>query len=82
MSNKNTIGVSDENYTALKVAAVRKGKSIASIANGLIEQVGIADSDEKVILSIPTSLTKRNKEGLRSWLESRMEALINIYYSE
>lgn len=82
MSNKSTIGVSKENYTALKKAATQKGTSIASVVNSLIEQVGVADKDEKVILSIPMSLTRRNKDALRQWLETRMDALINIYYPE
>lgn len=80
MSKQNSIGLTKDNYDNLKKAAANRGTSMTAYLNSLIDQVGIADKDEKVILSIPMTLTRRNEEALRRWLLSRVEALVDAYY--
>lgn len=68
------------NHEALKKASVRKGVSIFSLVNNLLEDVGLADKEEKVILSVPITLTRKNRDGLKQWLQNRMEAVLAAYY--
>ena len=70
------------NHELLKKAATRKGISIFALANNLLEDIGIADKEEKVILSIPSSLTRKNKDALRQWLHSHVATIVNAYYPE
>lgn len=80
MSREKRVTVSDENYNGLKKAAAARGVSMASFVNNLIENFGVDDKSEKVILSIPSPLTRKNAEGLKDWLKVRMEAIVKAYY--
>ena len=82
MSKTHSVGITKENYELLKQGAALKGTSMQSLVNNLIRDIGIADKTEKVILCVPSSLTKRNKEGLREWLQSRLNAVLAAYYPE
>lgn len=77
---KNSVGLSQVNYDLVKKEAGRRGVSMAAYVNSVLDQIGVADRDEKVILTIPSSLTKKNKEAFCAWLQIRMEALMTIYY--
>lgn len=77
---KNSVGLSQLNHDLVKKEADRRGISMASYVNSVLDQIGVADRGEKVILTIPASLTKKNKEAFRTWLQMRMEALMAIYY--
>lgn len=70
-----------ETHSLIKKAAAKKGISMSSYVNNLIDQVGVADKDTKVILTIPSDLIKKNKAGLEEWLKVRMDALVKVYYS-
>lgn len=74
------VGVSNDKYELLKKAAEKRGVSIKSLVDNIIEKVGIADKEEKIILSVPVSLTKRNKEAFKEWLQIKADALVGMYY--
>lgn len=82
MSSRLTVGLTKENHELLKKAAVRRGVNMSVVANAILQEFGVADRDEKVILTIPSNLTKRNKEGFKEWVRSRMDALMNAYYPD
>lgn len=82
MPKGHSIGINDNNYDSLKKGAANRGVSITGLANSIIEDLGVADKTEKVILSIPPSLTKRNKDELRKWLQVRIDAIMAAYYPE
>ena len=60
MPKVNSVGLKKELHALLKKAATRRGVSMTEYVNDLIEQVGVADKDAKVILSVRSHLTKNN----------------------
>jgi hypothetical protein len=74
------IEVTKEIHESLKKAATKRGMTLIDYVNSLIEQIGVADKDEKVILSVPTNLLRKNKDGLKQWLDLRVHALVDAYY--
>lgn len=75
------VELTKETGELVKKVAAKKGISIASYVNNLIDQVGVADKGVKVILTVPSDLIKKNKAGLEEWLKVRMDALVKVYYS-
>lgn len=74
------IELTQETHGFIKEAATKAELSIPAYMDKLIQQVGIANKDEKVILSIPSRLIKKDKEGLQRWLQERMDAIVKKYY--
>jgi hypothetical protein len=77
-----SVEITPENHALLKKVSSQRGKSMSAIINDLIRDYGIADKEKKVILSVPTSLVKNNKEGLREWLKIRMYTIMSAFYPE
>lgn len=67
--------VSNETYELVKVAAGKRGLSMTALVNKVLaSSLGVKDT-VPVLLSVPKSLTK-DEDGLRSWLVSRSEGLV------
>lgn len=79
---KNSVGLTDSNYEMLKKVASDKNTSLSGFVNTILKEFAVENKDEKVILTVPSLLTKRNKEQLREWLQLRMNAIIAAYYPE
>ena len=77
---KNSVGLTDNNYETLKKVASNKKTSLSGLVNMILKEFADDSKDEKVIISVPSLLTKRNKDQLREWLRLRMDAIVEAYY--
>ncbi len=82
MSKTNAVTLTKKNYDAVKEAADRRGVNVYALVNALIKDVGVADGEEKVILCVPSHLTKENKDGLFDWLQASVDKIVDSYYPD
>jgi hypothetical protein len=74
------IEIEQETHEIVKKSAEAKGVSMVSYVNQTIKDVGIANKDAKVIITIPSNLLKNNKDKLAGWLKQKMQAIVQAYY--
>lgn len=82
MSKNNSVSLTKKNYEALKAAAEKQGTSVYTLVNTILKDVGVAEGEEKVVLCVPSHLTRDNRDALWDWLDSRAEAILRAYYPE
>jgi len=78
----NSVSLTKKNYDTLKDAADKRGMNVYTLVNALLKDIGIADNEEKLILCLPSHLTKGSKDDLRVWLETRIDKIVDSYYPE
>lgn len=72
--NKNT-------YDALGEIADKWEKTRTTVVTELLADVGLGNKDIKaVVLQIPRELTSSNEETLKTWLDCRTAAILNLFY--
>lgn len=74
------IEISEECHKTVKKISDRKKISMRHFIETLVKEIGLEDKEEKLIMSVPAHLTKRNKDGMKEWLQTRTDAILNAYY--